>query len=228
MQSPSSDIGHNRPPADAAFALEVDELFSLLSDTLAGGTVTTDEQEAAIDGIMDDFRRVAKDADKAREEEKKPFLEAGRAVDARFKPITDKAKRGVTECKDVLTPYRVARQKAADEAARKAREEAEAKERAAQEALQQSDNLEARFEAEQELETAKKLAAVANRIERAPTGLRTTWTHRIVNRKELLLHVIDRYPEDLADMLNEFVRQKVAGGLRSIPGCEITEQKRAA
>lgn len=221
-------LNHNNPPPEAAFGLHIDDLFSLLSDTLAGGEVDTDAKEAAIDGLMDDFRKAEKDADKERAAEKKPHMDAAKAVDAEWKPIIDKASRGVTACKDAITPYRIARQKAKDEAARKAREEAEAKERAAQEALRQSEDLEAKFAAEQELEQAKKLAAVANKIDRAPTGLRTRYIHRIINRRELLLHVVERYPEDLADMLNEFVRQKVAGGLREMPGVEIIEEKRAA
>jgi tRNA A37 N6-isopentenylltransferase MiaA len=139
-----------------------------------------------------------------------------------------RAARGTTACKDALTPYRTAKQAAKDAAARKAREEAEARQKAAQEALRQSDDLEAKFAAEQEIEAAQKLVAVANKIDRSATGLRTSWSHRIVNRKELLLHVLDRYPEDLADMLNEFVRRQVASGLRVMPGVEILEEKRAA
>lgn len=222
------EIGGNNPPADAAMTIHVDDLFTLLSDTLAGGEVDSDEKDAAIDGILDDFRKASADAEKTRKAEKEPHLEAGRQVDAKWKPIVDKATRGAAACKDALTPYRTAKQRAKDEAARKAREEAERQAKAAQDALREADDLEARYAAETQLEAAQKLAAVASKIDRAPTGLRTFWTHRIVNRKELLLHVIDRYPEDLADMLNEFVRQKVAAGLRDMPGVEITEQKRAA
>lgn len=224
----TAPIGHNAPPADVAFSLEVDDLFSLLSDTLAGGEVTSDEQDAAIDAILDDFRKAATDADKKREVEKKPHLEAGREVDAKWKPIVDKAKRGAVACKDALTPYRTAKQAAKDAAARKAREEAEERARAAEAALKQSDDLEAKFAAEREIEAAQKLVAVANKIDRSASGLRTTWTHRVINRRELLLHVVERYPEDLADMLNEFVRRQVASGLRTMPGVEILEQKRAA
>ena len=226
MKSPSE--GSNNPPADAAFALHIDELFTLLSDTLAGGEVDSDEKEAAIDGLLDDFHKAWKDADKERAAQKKPHDDAAKAVQALWKPIIDKADTGKRACSEAITPYRTAKQRAKEEGARKAREEAEAIERAAQEALRQSDDLEAKFNAEHELEQAKKLAAVANKIDRAPTGLRTRYIHRIINRRELLLHVVERYPEDLADMLNEFVRQKVAGGLREMPGVEIIEEKRAA
>lgn len=227
MQS-STSLGHNSPPADAAMTIHVDDLFALLSDTLPEAGVATDEQEAAIDAILDDFRKAGQDAEKARKAEKEPHLQAGRDVDAKWKPITDKAARGATACKDALTPYRTAKQAAKDAAARQAREEAEARQKAAQDALRAADDLEAKFAAEQQLEQAAKLTAVANKIDRSATGLRSHWTHRIINRRELLLHVLERYPEDLADMLNEFVRRQVAGGLRTIPGVEITEEKRAA
>ncbi len=223
-------IGHNAPPPDAAFSLEIDDLFSLLSDTLAGGDVTTDEQDAAIDALLDDFRKAGADSEKARKAEKEPHLEAGRQVDAKWKPIVDKAARGTTACKDALTPYRTAKQAAKDAAARKAREEAEAIQKAAQDALREADDLEAKFAAEQQIEAAQKLAAVANKIDRSATGLRTHWEAQITDRKAALLHYIARAPEafealiqDLADKdaRNEATR-------RDIPGIVFHEVKKAA
>ena len=147
--------GHNAPPPEATFGMHIDDLFSLLSDTLAGNAVTTDEQDAAIDGLLDEFRKAAKDADKARSDEKRPHDDAGKAVQAKWKPIVDKAERGAIACKDALTPYRASKQRTQDEAARKAREAAEAVVKAAQEAFKASDDLEARFAAEQHLEEAE-------------------------------------------------------------------------
>lgn len=220
--------GHNNPPADAAFGLHIDELFSLLSDTLAGGEVDNDTKESAIDSLMDDFRKASKDADKARAEEKKPILEAGKAVDAKWKPLTEKADRGVVACRDALTPYRVAKQRAKDEAARKAREEAEAKQRAAQEALRQSDDLEARFQAEQELDQAKKLAAVANKIDRSATGLRTSWEAEISDKKAALLFYLSKFPDDFLDLIQTFADRDARGARPVVPGVIYHERKKAA
>ena len=161
--------------------MHIDDLFSLLSDTLAGGEVKTPEQEGAIDALLDDFRKASKDADKARADEKKPHLDAGKAVDATWKPITEKADRGVAACKAALTPYRVAQQKAKDEAARIAREEAEAKAKAAQEALAKADDLETVYLAEMQLQAASKLTTQANKIDRSATGLRTSWQAEIAS-----------------------------------------------
>lgn len=222
------EAGHNKPPADAAFGLHIDELFTLLSDTLSGGEVGSDEQEAAIDELMDDFRKAAKDADKERAAEKKPHDDAGKAVQAKWKPIIEKADRGVTACKDALTPYRVAKQRAKDEAARKAREEAEAKERAAREAMQASDDLEARFQAEQEFEAAKKLTAVANKIDRSATGLRTHWEAEVTDKGAALRFYLQRSPERFSELIQRLADEDARGARPQVPGVIYHERKEAA
>jgi chemotaxis protein histidine kinase CheA len=221
-------IGDNRPPPEAAFGLHIDDLFSLLSDTLAGGEVSTDEQEAAIDAVLDDFRQAAKDADKARTAEKKPHDDAAKAVQAKWKPIVDKAERGAVACKEALTPYRTAKQQAKDEAARKAREEAEAREADARKALKQSDDLEAKFAAEQELEAASKLKAVANKIDRSATGLRTYWEAEITDRKAALLHYLGRVPERFEALIQQMADEDARSTRAPVPGIIFHERKRAA
>lgn len=221
-------LGHNNPPAHEAFALQVDALFTLLSDTMAGGEVDNDAKEAAIDALLDDFRKAAKVAEAARKEEKQPHLDAGRAIDEAFNPVIKKAERGVVACREALTPYRNAKQRAKDEAARKAREEAEAKERAAQQALRQSDDLEQRFAAEQALEQASKLKAVANKIDRAPTGLRTYWRAEITDMKEALRHYLRTQPDRFTDLVEQLAAADARGTRAPVPGVTFHEEKKAA
>lgn len=224
------NIGHNNPPADAdaVFALDVDDLFTLLSDTLAGGEVDSDERETAIDKIADDFHRLAKDADKARAAEKKPHDDASKAVQAKWKPVIDKAERGKKACLDAITPYRTAKQRAKDEAARRAREEAAERERLAQEALRQSDDLEARFQAEQDLETAKKLNATANRIDRSATGLRTYWEAELTSARDAMRWLLLRDPAEFIALTQRLVDAEARGARPPIPGVIYHERKRAA
>lgn len=217
----------NNPPPDASFSLHIDDLFTMLSDTLAGTTVDSDEKEAAIDDLMDEFRKASKDSDEARKAEAKPFDDGKKAVQAKWKPIIDKADRGVAECKAALTPYRIEKQRIADEAARKAREEAEAKERAAQEALRQSDDLEAKFQAEQELEQAKKLAAVANKIDRSPTGLRTYWEAELTEKGAALRHYLKTQPDEFSDLIQTLADRDARGARPPVPGVLYHERKKA-
>jgi hypothetical protein len=218
----------NNPPAHEAFALHIEELFALVSDTTTGGEVTTDEQDAALDALMDDLRKARKDADAERAAEKKPHDDAAAEVQTRWKPLLARCDMGVTEIKKLLTPYRDAKQKAKDEEARKAREEAAEREKAAKDALRSSDDLETRFAAEADLKQARKLTAVANKIDRSATGLRTRWTATVTDYKPLLRYAMDRRPELLKEWLADFADSEVRAGVRSIPGVEIKEEKVAA
>jgi len=223
-----TEQGHNHPPAEAAFGIHIDELFTLLSDALSGRPVESDEQEEAIDALFADFHKAWKDSDAARAAEKKPHDDASKAVQAKWKPIVDKADRGKKACLDALTPYRQAKQRAKDEAARKAREEAAERERVAREALQTSDDLETKFQAEQQLEAAKKLTAVANKIDRAPTGLRTFWEAEITDRTAALKHYLTQQPEVFVALIQELADRDARGARPQRPGITYHERKKAA
>lgn len=218
-------IGHNNPPAVIQHSLKADEMLSLVSDTTAGVAVTTDEQEAALDDILKEARAARKAADNDRAAEKKPHDDAGRAVQEAYRPILGKFDAVMDEIRAKLTPYREAKQRAKDEAARKAREEAEAKQMAAQEALRSSDDLEGRVNAEAELAKAKKLAAVANKIDRSATGLRSRQVAVVTDHRKLLLHIAHTDKPALDAFLDEYARKALPSKL---PGVEIHTERRAA
>jgi len=223
-----TDIGGNNPPADAAFALHIDDLFTMLSDTLAGGAVDNDEKDAAIDSLLDDFRKAAKDSDKERADEKRPHDDAAKAVQEKWKPIIAKADRGAAACKEALTPWRTEKQRIADDAARKAREDAEAKLKTAQELLKQPDDLAARFEAEQALEQSQKLVARANRIDRAPTGLRTSWEAEIADKGAALRFYLNDQPQEFMALIERLAATDARMTRRPVPGIIYHERKIAA
>lgn len=218
----------NNPPPYEAFSLHIEELFALASSTTAGAIVENDEQDEALDDLLDQVRKAKKDADAERAAEKKPHLDASKAVDARWKPLIECCDLAMAEIKKLLTPYREAKQRAKDEAARKARAEAAGKERIAQEALRRSDDLEARFAAEEELKQARKLTAAANKIDRTATGLRTKWVTTVTDYKALLRYAMERRPDLVKDWLADLADSEVRAGVRTIPGVLITEERTAA
>lgn len=217
-------IGGNAPPPVEAMGLHIEDLFALVSGTVAA-TVTTDEQEAALDELLDDVRQARKDADEQRVLEKRPHDDAGKAVQAAWKPLLDRCDKSAEAIKAALTPYRTARQAAKDEAARIAREEAAAKLEQAQTALRQSDDLEERFAAEEALEQAGKLTAQANRIDRSATGLRSKQVADVTDRRALLEYVMKTDPEALGDWLAEYARKALPACL---PGVTIRIERKAA
>ncbi|ABD27456.1 hypothetical protein Saro_3021 [Novosphingobium aromaticivorans DSM 12444] len=218
--------GHNNPPPLEAWSMHIESLFEVANGIT---DVTNDEQETALDELLDEFRKARKEADGERTAEKKPHDDAAKAVQAKWKPLLDRCDLATGEIKARLTPYRTAKQRAKDEAARKAREEAEARQKAAQDALR-SDDLEARYQGEIELKAATKLATSANRIEREATGLRTYWTATITDRRAALGHYIAEQPEAFEALLQELADRdaRSPAARREIPGVTFTEQKRAA
>jgi len=223
-------IGHNAPPPVFAMSLHIEDLFALVSGSLAAGPIQNDEQEAALDGLLDDLRKARKDADEQRATEKRPHDEAGKAVQAAWKPLLDRCDMGASEIKNALTPYRTAKQAAKDNAARIAREEAEAKQRAAQAALRASDDLEARFAAEAQLEQAAKLTSQANKIDRAPTGLRTSYDAEITDQRAALNHYIKSQPDVFIHLIQELADRDARNEATrcNVPGVMFHERKRAA
>lgn len=225
--NPRAVIGGNNPSPFDAMDIHVSDLFAIVSDSTSGGIVENDEQDAALDGLLDDFRKARKAADAERVIEKKPHDDAAAAVQTKWKPLLARCDAATDEIKRLLTPYRTAKQKAKDDAARKVREEAEAAQKRAQEALQQSDDLEARFAAEEDLKHAQKLTAVANKIDRSATGLRTVWLAEIIDQRAALNAYIKRSPEAFRTLLQTLADHDARNGRPAVAGVEYKEEKRA-
>lgn len=203
--------------------MHIEGLFDLANGI---GDATNDEQEVALDALLDDFRKARKGADTERAAEKKPHDDAAKAVQARWKPLLDRCDIGADAIKKALTPYRTAKQKAIDDAARKAREEAEAARIAALAAFQ-SDDLGDRFDAEAKAKQAKALEVQANKLERKPTGLRTYWEAEITDRKAALLHYLKEQPEMFSGLIQQLADKDARNEAtrRVIPGIAFHERK---
>lgn len=219
-------IGGNSPPPHEAFALEIEELFSTVSGSVAS-PVTTDTEEAGLDALLDDIRRARKDADAQRKAEKLPHDIAAKAVQAAWLPLLDRCDVAAEAIKKALTPYRTTKQKAKDEAARKAREEAAAKEKAAQQALRNSDDLEERFAAEEQLKQASRLTAQANRVDREATGLRTVWRAEVKDMRAAMLFYMKRDPDRFRNLVYELAARDARGTRAPVDGVEFLEDKQA-
>lgn len=136
--------GNNvRPPLVSADQLKIDfaHLESTVEQLAARGNsfpsaIEDDDDLAVANKIVADSRAEIDKVDRAREAEKRPYLEAGRVVDAYFKTLTSRLDRMKTAINDRATRYLNKKaddeRKARDEAARKAQEEAHRK---AQEAI---------------------------------------------------------------------------------------------
>lgn len=232
-------IGHNGAPADTpyeAFKGHIDDLLVEAQAHLDGEPILTEPQAESVAKLLDMLRKTRKDADEARAIEKKPFDDAAKEIQARWKPLLDRCDLGATTAKQALAPWLELQEKAKREAAEAARKEAEAKAELARKALEQAQasDLAAREEAERLLKDASKAEKAANRLDKdkamvaggsRAVSLRSVRTATVTDYVELLAHYKATRPELLKKFLDGEADADVRAGARSLPGVEITETK---
>jgi hypothetical protein len=231
-------IGSNNPPAFDTYSIALDDLRIEAGNYLDGAALETQGQADAVGQLISTAKKIRKDADAQRAEEKRPHDEAAKAVQTKWKPLLDKADTIIAAAQKPLSAYLSRLADEQREAERLARIEAD---RLAQEARAARMASEGDIEAierakvlEAEAETAAKDAKRAGKakahvagVDRA-IGLRSYWSHQLIARRELLDWVMRNDPDGLTDMLNEYARKAVANGTRHLPGVSITQQQRAA
>jgi len=119
------DIGHNNPPSDEIqIEDQIKEVMAVADKWLIGREIKSQAEVDKAAGFKQKLSELSREAEKMRKEEKKPHLDAGKAVDAKYQAIVKLPNNILTRLKGAITPFLVAEQKKADEAARKERIEA--------------------------------------------------------------------------------------------------------
>lgn len=231
-------IGHNQPPPFEAFSIHIDGLLEE-GRVWLDGAVKDEADAAGVSKLLDMFRAVKKDADAQRAAEKKPHDDAAKAVQAKWKPLLDRAETAINACKAALAPYLARKEAEQRAAADKLRREAEEKAAAARAAMQTADpgNLVACERAEALATIATKAdkqarSAARERVQAAggdrAVSLRTTHKPVLVNPREALRWYVTTNPDAIKNFLVRLAEQDVRAGARSIPGFEIAEVKAVA
>jgi hypothetical protein len=228
-------IGHNRSPFELCKDA-IDDLYSEAKQWLDGELVTEQQQADALNTLQTRIRDAAKEAEKNRKAEAKPFDDGKAEVQARYKPVLSRAEEAENAVKAALKPYLLALQKKQEDEARAAREEAARKQQEAIEAMRQRDaaNLESREEAERLVKEAKAAEDAARKAENAKahakgegraTGLRTVHRAVMMDPKEAAAWVWVERRDDLMVFVQEQADKAVRAGLRKIRGFEVIEEK---
>jgi hypothetical protein len=169
-----SVIGHNQGPPLEPSAFEVaekriEDLYAEAAMWLDGATCDSQDLCDGLSNLKALIAKARKEADEARDTEKRPFLEAGREVDTRYKPILARADLALEVVKKAIASWlkRLADEQTAKAA--QARAEADKKAAEAQAAIRASDpsNLTERAAAETLLADAKRAEAQAGKAEKA-------------------------------------------------------------
>lgn len=227
----------NAPPDPfEAFKLHIDDLFEQAGQFLDGEPITTDAQAEDVSRLLNMLRKAEKDADSARAEEKRPHDEAGKAVQAKWKPLLERAALAMTTAKKALAPFLKAKEDAQRAAAEAARREAEEALRRATEAAARArqDDLGGQAEASALAEQAEAALRAANRADKQKAqakggeravGLRSVWTATLTEPREALKHYMVAQPDALKAWLQDQADRDVRAGKRAIPGFEISEER---
>lgn len=230
-----SEIGHNMPPALDAFSMALDDVYGEAQNWLDGAAVENQAQADAIGVIMATARRIKKDADAARADEKRPHDEAGKAVQEKWRPLLTRADNIITAAQKPLTAFLEAEQARQREVAEAARIEALRLQREAHAARQASDgNLAAVEQAEALQKDADRATKVAGRAEKQKTNvagmdravsLRSRQVVDVTDYRALLEHVMKTDPAPLKEWLADYARKALPSQL---PGVAIRTERKAA
>lgn len=233
--APGSVAGHNAPtdPVEAALA-ELQGEEELAKELLAKPI----EDQAAADKAGTWARRIGdigSKAEKSRVAEKEPHLEAGRAVDAKWKPVVEGSKALAAKLKAHITPFLQAQKRAEEERARKAAEEARKKREeadAAARAAKTDDEAEAARVADLHRQAAEAdRAATMKNASAGRTGAKValrTETHIIVTDfAAAAAHYVAARPQELVELIGRLASRDVKAGVE-IPGTERQTVERAA
>lgn len=233
----TATIGHNSPPPEMAFSLSIDDLYDEAKNFIDGTPIDTQGQADAIGVIVSTLKKIRKDADAARAEEKRPHDEAAKAVQSKWKPLLDKADRAVTAAQKPLTDYLLRLERERQQEAQRLAEEARKADEQAQAAMQNIASLDDAERAEELAKEADKLVKAAKRTDKAKShvagmdraiGLRTYWNATVTDYSALLRYMKEARPEDLKAMLRDYASAQVRAGSRHIPGVLIEQERKVA
>lgn len=237
--NPRAVIGANNPPEPTPFDAAEASIMSLFDEAkhwLDGNGVNSEADALGVSKLLDMIRKAEKSAEEARKTEKKPFDDAAKEVQEKYKPLLTRASLAADAAKAALKPWLEkleAEKRAKSEAARI---EADEKARLAQEAIRAADvtDLAARDVAETMLRDAKKAEATATRAEndkahakggaRAVT-LRTTYRPVMADAREAARHYWVARREETEAFFLGLAEKDVRSGVRAIPGFTVIEEK---
>jgi hypothetical protein len=238
-------IGDNNPPPSPegfeAWKIHLNDLRLEAGHYLDGGGITTDDEARAVARLRSEFKKAWNGIEAARKDEKKPFDDAAKAVQEKYTPLLTLAKTPDDLFAKAETVWLNKKEAERAAEAAKARAEADAAAKAARDALEAANataNLEAREAAEVLVKEAAKVEKLVARIEKAPvqmTGgdrarsLRTYLTvSEVTSNKELLEYCMKVHTSELIAALRGMADADARAGIRTIPGCVVTEDRRVA
>lgn len=232
---PPAPAGHNEPPVSDDPREQIAHEFSSEAE-IAGPFLrtpieTADQADQA--GVWADrLTKLARRAEEHHKVEKRPHLDAGRAVDDRWRDVITDIRELATKLKRHVEPFLVAQKRAEEERARKAREEADRLAREAAEAARKAKaaNDQEAAEKARELQRQAAEADKASIVKNASAGrtgarvsVRTEKRAKIVDYAACLQALSDH--PDVKALVEQLAQRAVRAGM-PLAGVEVIETEK--
>lgn len=231
--------GANHPPVSPfdAVKVHVDDLMAEARQWLDGQPVTTQAQADGVSKLLDMLRKAKTATDNARKEEAKPFDDGKAEVQARYKPLLERAELAADTCKKALQPFLMAQEAARQAAAAEARRVAEEAARVAAETARAASrgDLEQQEDAEAAVKAARDAEAAAKAIDKSrshatggarATTLRTSYTPVLTDGHDAVRWAWSVHRPEMLEFVTSLAKTRMQGGVRQIPGFEIVAEQR--
>ncbi len=223
----------NQPP-DVLAMERIYDLYDEAKNWADGEPISSEEMHGVVTDLDSQLAEAFKVADEMRKAEKKPHDEAGKAVQKKWAKAIDTSKGRVKLAREALKPLLNDWRARVD---REQRERAEALRAAAMAAAEEAKeamftsrgDLDAREDAEEIAEAAKKLEREANRAVRDAgkgLGLRTKYIVEIVNPADALDWAFSKAPKAFEEMALTMAQDHAnVSKTETIPGFRVTKEK---
>lgn len=212
--------GHNNPPQDEAEILK-GQIEAASAGAGRYAEITDDETAAAAQSLRARLNELSGEADKKREAQKKPHLDAGKAIDAKWQPLVKMAKAGADSIKTALGAHETRKARVAAEAQRVADEARRAAEKAAAEALEAGKPAPPPPPPAPAPEAPAPVTTIKGSYGRA-ASVKVVKVARVVDQ-DAAYGGLKAHPEMVA--LIATLAQRAAKAGISLPGVEVTEEK---
>lgn len=217
---------HNNPPSAAdLFGAEI----ASLKERIAAFPPITEANAGDARDLIGLAKKLAKDIDAKRDEEKRPHLEAGRTIDATFKPLVDAANAAPAPLSNALLAYVNEQKRLAAEAAEKARRMAQEEARRAAELADDpilgEDVQDAAKLAQQKADVAaasvKTVATVKGSEGFRAAGVRVSYRAKVTDYAALVAHYASHPDVQAAAEKVANANIRAGKGVITIPGVEV-------
>ncbi|WP_105436378.1 hypothetical protein [Neorhizobium tomejilense] len=220
VKPPEPGIGDNSAPVDEADVLK-DQIESALKGIDAYKKITDDATASKAQSLRNRLNELSGDADKKRDELKRPHLEAGKVIDKHWMPLVKSAKEGANAVKAAMDAYETEKLRKRREEERKAEEARIAAEAAARAAQPEGEVLEAPKVETQPAPPPEPVGQI-----RATYGKAASVSVKIVVDQvtdwPALATYMSTHPE-CQDLLRKLAQRALDAGRTAIPGITTTE-----